>query len=314
MDEENFLLFSGSSNPILSRAIASYLGKTLSEIKLARYSDGEIEVEIQENVRSDDVFVIQSTCEPANDNFVELFIIIDALKRASAKRITAVIPYFGYARQDKKVKPRVPISAKLMADLLTTAGADRIITMDLHANQIQGFFNIPVDNLFAQPVLVKYIRENMSAKLTMVSPDAGGVERANSYAKKLNAGLAIIDKRRSAPNKARAMSLVGDVEERCAIIVDDMVDTAGTLREAASVIKNKGAREVYACCTHPVLSGPAVERINDSEIKSLISTDTIPLGGKATSCSKLACISVHYLFAEAIRRSYHGDSVTFLFE
>ena len=311
--KEEAVIFSGSSNKNLAEAISSNLKKSLGEIKLKKFSDGENEIEIQTNVRNDDVFVIESTCHPANDNFMDLFLIIDALKRSSAKKITAVIPYFGYARQDKKVKPRVPISAKLMADLLTAAGAHRVVTIDFHANQIQGFFNIPVDNLFAQPILIEYIRKNLADNLVIVSPDAGGVERARSYAKKLNAGLAIIDKRRDAPNKAKAMSIIGNVKGKRAIVVDDMTDTAGTLTEAAKVIKEKGAKEVHACCTHPVLSGPAIDRINDSPLKSVVVTDTIPLDEKINTCSKLIPLSVANLLSEAILRSFTGESVTSLF-
>ncbi len=311
--EEDAVIFSGSSNNNLAKAISSYLKKPLGKIKLKKFSDGENEIEIHTNVRDDEVFVIQSTCYPANDNWIELFLIVDALKRASAKRITAVIPYYGYARQDKKVKPRVPISAKLMADLLTTAGAHRVITIDFHANQIQGFFNIPVDNLFAQPILIEYIRKNLADNLVIVSPDAGGVERARSYAKKLNAGLAIIDKRRDAPNKAKAMSIIGPVKGKRAIIVDDMVDTAGTLTEGAKVVKEKGAKEIYACCTHAVLSGPAIDRINNSPLKSVVVTDTISLDEKINACPKLISLSVANLLGEAMIRSFTGESVTSLF-
>jgi ribose-phosphate pyrophosphokinase len=279
-----------------------------------RFSDGEIQIEIDENVRTKDVFVLQSTCDPVNDNLVELLLMVDALKRASARRITAVIPYYGYARQDKKVAPRVPISAKLVADLLTTAGATRVITMDLHAGQIQGFFNIPVDNLYAAPVLLDYIKANFSNEgLVIVSPDAGGVERARAFAKRLNAGLAIIDKRRSAPNKAKAMAVIGDVKDKTVIIQDDMIDTAGTLTEAVNAIVERGAREVHACCAHPVLSGPAVDRINSSPITSIVCTDSIPLNAKAATCNKIKVLSISSLVGEAIIRSYTGDSVTSLF-
>src|SRR6056297_131657 len=261
--ENDYIIFAGNSNPILSKAIVKYLNRTLGGAKVNRFSDGEIQIEIDENVRAKDVFVIQSTSNPVNENLVELLLMIDALKRSSARRITAVIPYFGYARQDKKVAPRVPISAKLMADLLTTAGANRIITMDLHAGQIQGFFNTPVDNLFAAPVLIEYMKNNYSDDMVIVSPDAGGVERARAFAKRLGAGLAIIDKRREAPNKAQAMAVIGNVANKKAVILDDMVDTAGTLTQAANAVMENGASEVHACCTHPVLSGPAIERIKD---------------------------------------------------
>ena len=260
-----------------------------------------------------DVFVIQSTCRPVNDHLVELLMMIDAVKRASARRITAVLPYYGYARQDKKVAPRVPISAKLVADMITMAGANRIITMDLHAGQIQGFFNIPVDNLFAAPILLQYMRSNFTNDLVVVSPDAGGVERARAFAKRMQAGLAIVDKRRSAPNEAKAMAVIGNVSDKTAIILDDMVDTAGTLTEAVGVLLEKGAREVHACCAHPVLSGPAIDRIAASNLKSLIVTDTIPLTPQAVSCGKIVVLSIAQLVAEAIIRSYRGDSVTSLF-
>jgi len=281
--------------------------------KVKRFSDGEIQIEIDENVRSKDVFVIQSTCSPVNENLVELLLMLDALKRASADRITAVIPYYGYARQDKKVAPRVPISAKLVADILTVAGATRIITMDLHAGQIQGFFNIPVDNLFAAPVIIDYIRKKFNNDLVIVSPDAGGVERARAFAKRLNAGLAIIDKRRDAPNQAKAMAVVGDVADKVVVILDDMVDTAGTLVEAAGAIMKNGAREIHASCCHAVLSGPAIERIEDSDLKTLVVTDTIPLKKNAKACNKIKVLSTSELIGEAIIRSFKGDSVTSLF-
>ena len=311
--ENDYIIFAGNSNPILSKAITEYLGRTLGGAKVNRFSDGEIQIEIDENVRAKDVFVIQSTSQPVNDNLVELLLMIDALKRSSARRITAVIPYFGYARQDKKVAPRVPISAKLMADLLTTAGANRIITMDLHAGQIQGFFNTPVDNLFAAPVLIDYMKNNYLDDLVIVSPDAGGVERARAFAKRLEAGLAIIDKRRDAPNKARAMAVIGNVGGKKAIILDDMVDTAGTLPEAANAVKENGASEVHACCTHAVLSGPAIDRINESALTSVVATDTIPLSDKGLACDKIKVLSIANLFGEAIIRSHTGDSVTSLF-
>ncbi|MBF0230444.1 MAG: ribose-phosphate pyrophosphokinase [Desulfamplus sp.] len=306
-------LFSGNSNPVLAGKIADYLSIHLGKAKLNRFSDGEIQVEIQENVRRQEVFVVQSTCNPVNDNLVELLLMIDALKRSSASYITAVIPYFGYARQDKKVAPRVPISAKLVADLLTNTGVNRIITLDLHAGQIQGFFNIPVDNLYASPVMLDYIKSNLSGDLVVVSPDAGGVERARAFAKRLNATLAIVDKRRSAPNQAKAMAIIGDVEDKVVIIFDDMVDTAGTLTEAAGIIKAKGAKSVIACCTHAVLSGPAVERIENSSLEALVVTDTIPLTENAMQSKKIKQLSISKLVGEAIIRSYRGDSVHCLF-
>jgi ribose-phosphate pyrophosphokinase len=309
----DFIIFSGNSNPKLSKKICDYLNVPLGGDKVKRFSDGEIQIEIDENVRLKDVFVIQSTCSPVNENLVELLLMIDALKRASAARITAVIPYYGYARQDKKVAPRVPISAKLVADMLTVAGANRIITMDLHSGQIQGFFDIPVDNLFAAAVLIDFIKENYNDNLVIVSPDAGGVERARAFAKRLNAGLAVVDKRRDAPNEARAMAVVGDVAEKVVVILDDMVDTAGTLIEASEAIMRNGAKEVHASCAHAVLSGPAVERINDSVLKSLIVTDTIPLQRNAQACDKIKVLSIAMLIGEAIIRSHRGDSVTSLF-
>jgi ribose-phosphate pyrophosphokinase len=310
---DDLVIFSGNSNPILSQKICEYINVPLGGEKVKRFSDGEIQIEIDENVRSKDVFVIQSICSPVNDNLVELLLMLDALKRASANRITAVIPYYGYARQDKKVAPRVPISAKLVADILTVAGATRIITMDLHAGQIQGFFNIPVDNLFAAPVIIDYIRKKFNNDLVIVSPDAGGVERARAFAKRLNAGLAIIDKRRDAPNQAKAMAVIGNVTDKVVVILDDMVDTAGTLVEAAGAIMKNGAREIHASCCHPVLSGPAIQRIEDSELKTLVVTDTIPLKENAIDCNKIKVLSISKLIGEAIIRSFKGDSVTSLF-
>lgn len=309
----DFVIFSGNSNPILSQKICEYINVPLGGEKVKRFSDGEIQIEIDENVRSKEVFVIQSICSPVNENLVELLLMLDALKRASANRITAVIPYYGYARQDKKVAPRVPISAKLVADLLTVAGAARIITMDLHSGQIQGFFNIPVDNLFAAPVIINYIRKKFNNDLVIVSPDAGGVERARAFAKRLNAGLAIIDKRRDAPNQAKAMAVIGDVADKIVVILDDMVDTSGTLVEAAGAIMKNGAREIHASCCHAVLSGPAIERIENSELKTLVVTDTIPLKENARACDKIKVLSISELIGEAIIRSFKGDSVTSLF-
>ena len=309
------MIFTGNSNPDLAKKICSYLKLPLGEAKVKTFSDGEIQIEINENVRSRDVFIIQSTCKPVNNNLIELLLMIDACKRSSAKRITAVIPYYGYARQDKKVAPRVPISAKLVADMLTIAGAKRVITLDLHAGQIQGFFDIPVDNLFGEPVFRKYIQTNFENKdLAIVSPDAGGTERARRFAKKLGASLAIIDKRRDAPNIAQAMAVIGDVKEKVVIILDDMADTAGTLSEAANAIAGKGAKEVHACCTHPVLSGKAVERLEKSDIKTVVVTDTIPLSEEARNCNKIVQLSIAEWVGEAIIRSHTGDSVTGLFE
>jgi len=311
---DGLTIFSGNSNPALSDKICAYLNLPIGEAKVKRFSDGEIQIEIYENIRSSDVFVIQSTCSPVNDNLVELLLMLDACKRSSAKRVTAVIPYYGYARQDKKVAPRVPISARLVADMLIAAGADRIITMDLHAGQIQGFFSIPVDNLFATPVILEHMRGRFSTEdLVIVSPDAGGVERARAFAKRLDAGLAIIDKRRDMPNQARAMAVIGNVSDRVAVILDDMVDTAGTLCEASVALVNNGAREVHACCSHPVLSGPAVERIMNAPLNSCVVTDTIPLKQSAEKVGKFTQLTISSLFGEAIIRSHRGDSVTSLF-
>jgi ribose-phosphate pyrophosphokinase len=306
-------LFGGTSNPSLTEEVCKYLGVPPGKITAKTFSDGETMVEIHENTRGMDVFVLQSTCTPVNDNLMQLLIIIDALKRASAKRITAVIPYYGYGRQDRKVKPRVPISAKLVADLITVAGANRVVSMDLHAGQIQGYFNIPVDNIFAAPVLLKYMRTHFQDNLVIVSPDAGGVERARAFAKRLGASLAIIDKRRDQPNVSEAMNIIGEVEGKKAIILDDMVDTSGTLTEAARALTGKGAANIYACCTHPVLSGPAIDRINHSPIEQLVVTNTIPLREDAKTCSKIKVLSVADLLGETIRRIYSSDSVSTLF-
>ena len=306
-------LFGGRSNPDLTIEVCNYLGIEPGKILLKNFSDGEIQVEIQENIRGDDVFILQSTCPPVNDNLMELLIIMDALKRASAKSITAVIPYFGYARQDRKVKPRVPISAKLVSDLITVAGADRVVSMDLHAGQIQGYFNIPVDNIFAAPVLLKYIKNHFQDDLVIVSPDAGGVERARAFAKRLNASLAIIDKRREEANVSEVMNVIGDVKGKVAIILDDMVDTAGTMTQAAVALVERGAKKVYGCATHPVLSGPAIERIESCPMETLVVTNTIPLNEKAKRCKKILVLSIAELLGETIKRIYHSDSVSTLF-
>ncbi|AQV01722.1 ribose-phosphate diphosphokinase [Desulfococcus multivorans] len=307
-------IFSGNSNPDLAAKICNYLELPLGGAKVKTFSDGEIQIEINENIRARDVFVVQSTCRPVNDNLVELLLMLDACKRSSAKRVTAVIPYYGYGRQDKKVAPRVPISARLVADMITLAGADRVITMDLHAGQIQGFFNIPVDNLFATPVVLDHIRSKFNLEdVVIVSPDAGGVERARAFAKRLDAGLAIIDKRRDAPNEAKAMAVIGNVKDKVVIILDDMADTAGTLTEAAGALVKNGVKEVHACCTHPVLSGPAISRIRNSDLKSIVVTDTIPLSQDAKVCEKISVLTISKLFGEAIIRSHEGDSVTSLF-
>jgi ribose-phosphate pyrophosphokinase len=311
-------IFAANSNRPLAQSIATHLGVDLSNAELRRFSDGEVFVEIKESIRGANIYIVQSTCAPVNDHLMELLIIADALKRASVGSITAVMPYYGYSRQDRKVAPRTPITAKLVADLLEAAGIDRVVSLDLHSGQIQGFFNIPFDNLFARPVLLNYIRENLmvpgSGEFVIVSPDAGGVERARAYAKKLNAKVAMIDKRRSGPNVAKAMHLVGEVEGMSAIILDDMVDTAGTLCEAAEAILKNGARTVYACATHAVLSGPAIQRLTDSPIKKLITTDTIPLSAEALGCGKVQVLSVSGLLAEAIRRIHYHDSVSSLFD
>jgi ribose-phosphate pyrophosphokinase len=305
--------FTGNSNPELAKKVCAYLGIPIGAIQVRRFSDGEIFVEIGENVRGKDVFVMQSTCSPVNDNLMELLIIMDALRRASARRITAVMPYYGYARQDRKVAPRVPISAKLVADLITAAGARRVLTMDLHAGQIQGFFNIPVDNLFAAPVLLEYIKKHYRNHLVMVSPDVGGVERARAFAKRLSAQIAIIDKRRDRPNSSEVMNIVGQVKGWNSVLLDDMVDTAGTLVKAAQALGEQGAKSIRACATHAVLSGPALDRINDSLLRELVVTDTIPLGEKAGLCPKIKVLSVAGLLGEAIKRIHMEDSVSSLF-
>ncbi len=310
---EKLKLFSGNSNRPLAQEMCDSLGIPLGKATVKRFSDGEIFVEIEENVRGADVFVVQSTCCPGNDNLMELLIMMDALKRASAKRITAVLPYYGYARQDRKVAPRTPITAKLVADLITTAGADRILCMDLHAGQIQGFFNIPVDHLYATPVILDYIKNNFDDDIVIVSPDAGGVERARAFAKRLNCSLAIIDKRRTAPNVAEVMNIIGDVIGKVAIMVDDMVDTAGTLTQGAKAVKDNGAKKIYAISTHPVLSGPAISRIEQSVMEELVVTNTIPLTKEGAACKKIKVLSVSSLLAEAIKRVYIGDSVSSLF-
>jgi len=306
-------LFGGTSNPGLTEEVCRYLGIPPGKMTAKTFSDGETQVEIHENTRGMDVFILQSTSTPVNDNLMQLLIIIDALKRASAKRITAVIPYYGYGRQDRKVKPRVPISAKLVADLITVAGAHRVVSIDLHAGQIQGYFDIPVDNIFAAPVLLKYMRAHFKDNLVIVSPDAGGVERARAFAKRLGAFLAIIDKRRDQPNVSQAMNIIGEVEGRKAIILDDMVDTAGTLTEAARALIEKGCSAIYACCTHPVLSGPAIERITHSPIEQLVVTNTIPLREEAKKCPKIKVLSVADLLGETIKRIDNSDSVSTLF-
>ncbi|OIP87947.1 MAG: phosphoribosylpyrophosphate synthetase [Syntrophaceae bacterium CG2_30_49_12] len=310
---ERIRVFSGNANLALAEKICENLGVPLGRANVTTFSDGETRVEINENVRGMDVFIIQSTCTPVNITCMELLIMIDAMKRASADRITAVIPYYGYARQDRKVAPRAPISAKLIADLITTAGANRVLSLDLHAGQIQGFFNIPVDNLFATPVLLKYIKRNYEDNIVIVSPDTGGVERARGFGKRIGATLAIIDKRREGPNEAQVMNIIGNVRDKKVIIFDDMIDTAGTVVQAAEALEKEGATEISACCTHPVLSGPAIERIGCSCIKEAVVTDTIPLQEKAKACGRIKVLSVAGLLSEAVRRIYYNDSVSSLF-
>jgi len=305
-------IFTGNAHPEIAKEICAYLGIPLGSAVVKRFSDGEINVEIQDNVRGVDVFVIQPTSPPVNDHLMELLILMDALKRASAKRVTAVLPYYGYARQDRKVLPRAPITAKLVADLLTAAGVSRVLTMDLHAGQIQGFFNIPVDHLYSAPVMLDYIKANYGDGIVIVSPDAGGVERARAFAKRLNASLAIIDKRRVGPNVAEVMNIIGEVEGRTAVLLDDMVDTAGTLVQSADALQKKGARNVYACATHGVLSGPAIDRLEKSQIQELVVTNTVPLGPKA-ECRRVRVLTVAPLLGEAIKRIHFQDSVSSLF-
>ena len=309
-------IVTGSSNPDLAKAICNHLGCQLTPTLATTFSDGELRIEIGDNVRGDDVFVVQPTCPPSvNRNFMQLCLMLDALKRASAGRITAVIPYYAYARQDRKVSPRAPISAKMVADFISTAGAERVVTIDLHAGQIQGFFDCPVDNHFATPVMMDPLRKySENDDIVIVSPDAGGVERARSYAKRLNAPLAIVDKRRDKPNQAQAMHVIGDVEGKVAIVVDDMIDTAGTLCAGAEVLLKYGASRIIACATHPVLSGPAIERINNTAaLDRVIVTDTIPLGDKLAACPKLEVVSVAALLGKTIHNIHTGSSVSVLF-
>ncbi|MFP2930356.1 ribose-phosphate pyrophosphokinase [Pyxidicoccus sp. 3LG] len=315
MQPRDFKVFAGNSNPGLAHRICEYLKRPLGKAEVGRFSDGEIHVEIGENVRGHDIFVLQSTCPPANDHLMELLIMCDALKRASAGSITAVIPYYGYARQDRKVAPRTPITAKLIADLLEVAGAGRVVSMDMHAGQIQGFFNIPSDHLYGSPVFLEDLRKRFpeSQELVIVSPDAGGVERARAYSKRLNTGLAIIDKRRPRPNASEVMNLIGDVNGKDAVLVDDMVDTAGTLTQAAAALKAKGARRVVAYAVHPILSGPAIQRIQDSVLEEVVFTDTVPLSPTAQSCSKIRLLTTERLFGEAIARIHRADSLSSLF-
>lgn len=309
---ENIQVFCGNSNPQFAQTICKELGVPMGKAIVTHFADGEASVTLEETVRGADVFLIQSTCKPVNDNLMELLVMIDACRRASAGRITAVIPYYGYARQDRKVSPRAPISAKLVADFLSTAGANRVVTVDLHAGQIQGFFNCPVDNLFASQVLLEPFM-SMKGEIVVVSPDAGGVERARSFAKRIEAPLAIIDKRRDRPNQATATHVIGDVDGKIAVLVDDIIDTAGTICAGAEVLLREGAREVYACATHGVLSGPALERLNNSVFTKVVVTDTIPSGERLDVCSKLQVVSVASLLAKSIHNIHTGSSVSVLF-
>jgi ribose-phosphate pyrophosphokinase len=306
-------IFSGNAHRALTESICRQLEVPMGRAEVTRFADGEVYVEIKENVRGVNCFVVQPTCTPVNDNLMELLVMIDALRRASAGSINAVIPYFGYARQDRKTKPRTPISARLAADVLTAAGVTRVLAMDLHAGQIQGFFNIPVDHLYAMPVQMEYLKSQFGAQAVIVSPDAGGVERARAFSKRLNCGLAIIDKRRPAANVAEVVNIIGDVKGRDAIIVDDLIDTAGTLCAAARAIKEQGARSVHACCTHGLLSGPAVERIAAAPIDQVIVTDSIPHRKEVMDCAKIKVLSVAPLLSEAVKRIHTGDSISSLF-
>ncbi len=309
------VLVSGSSNPTLSREISESLDVPLVNPQLRRFANGEIYCEIEKNVRGADVFIIQSTCFPANENLMELLIIMDALKRASASSITAVMPHYGYSRQDRKVSPRSPITAKLVADLLTTAGATRVITMDLHAGQIQGFYDIPFDNIYASPVFLKFMKQNLPLEnLVCISPDSGGVERVRHYAKKLNCDLGLIDKRRTAPNVAKAMNVIGEVKGRDVVIIDDMVDTAGTLVQAAEALKKEGAQRIFCCATHGVFSGPALTRIAECEaLEQIIVTDTIPLTDEGKKLKKIKVLTTSDILSKAIHRTFNHDSVSSLF-
>jgi ribose-phosphate pyrophosphokinase len=308
-----FAIFSGNAHPALAQSLCQHLGQPLGSAKVERFADGEVYVEINQNVRGVNCFVVQPTCTPVNDNLMELLVMTDALKRSSANPIVAVIPYFGYARQDRKTRPRTPISARLAADLLTAAGVHRVLAMDLHAGQIQGFFNIPVDHIYAMPVMMEYLKTKFGSETVIVSPDAGGVERARAFSKRLDAGLAIIDKRRPAPNVAELVNIIGDVKGRDAIVIDDMVDTAGTLCAAAKGLTEKGARGVYACISHGLLSGPALERIHASTIKELIITDSIPPRPEVKASPKVRVLSVAHLLGEAVKRIHMGDSLSSLF-
>lgn len=311
----DFLVFTGNANPKLAREIAECLSISLGAVDVARFSDGEVTVEIKQNVRAREVFVVQPTCPPTNENLMELLIMVDALKRSSAERISAVIPYFGYARQDRRPRStRVPISAKVVANLLQTVGVSNVIMMDLHADQIQGFFDIPVDNIYASPVLLGDLVQKQYEDLLVVSPDVGGVVRARALAKQLNCDLAIIDKRRPKANESEVMHVIGDIEGRNCVIMDDMIDTAGTLVKAAEVLKQRGAKKVYAYCTHPIFSGPAIERIKGSALDEVVVTNTIPLSDAAVQCGKIRQVTVAPLIAQTMARIARGESVMSLFQ
>ena len=311
--DDKFKIFCGTANEPLTEDICAFLGLERGKATVTRFSDGEVYIQIMENVRGADVFVVQPTCFPVDEHLMELLLLVDALKRASARRITTVIPYYGYARQDRKDKPRVPVSSKLIADLLTTAGANRALVVDLHAPQIQGFFNIPVDHLFASPVLVDYFRKMQLPDLTVVSPDAGGVERARFFAKKVDAALAIVDKRRTDMNVAEVMHVIGDVKGRSCLIIDDIIDTAGTLVKTADALLNAGASQVFACASHPVLSGPAIERISKSRLEQVVVTNTIPLTGAGKAEPKIKVLSIAGLLGRAIQSIHEETSVSSLF-
>src|SRR6201991_3621102 len=311
---EGLMVFTGNANPLLAAAVSKNLNLSLGKASVGRFSDGEVNVEIQDHIRGKDVFVLQSTCQPTNDNLMEILVMADALKRSSAGRVTAAIPYFGYARQDRRPRSaRVPISAKVVANMLQVAGIDRVLTMDLHADQIQGFFDIPVDNIYASPVLLSDLKARNYSNLVVVSPDVGGVVRARALAKQLGCDLAIIDKRRPAANVSEVMHVIGEIDGRNCVIMDDMIDTAGTLVKAAEVLKERGAKKVYAYCTHPIFSGPAIERINKSALDEVVITNTLPLSDAGKACKKIRQLSVAFLFAETIRRISDGESVTSLF-
>lgn len=311
--KEKLNVFTGNSNPKLAKEICDYLGTSLVDAEVFRFGDGEISVTITESIRGSDVFVVQPTCPPVNENIMELLIMIDALKRASARSVTAVVPYFGYARQDRKAKPRDPISAKLMSNLITSAGADRLVSIDLHASQIQGFFNVPVDHLLGAPILAEYFLNKDLDNTIIVAPDVGSVKRCRDFAERLDTSIAIIDKRRPKPNVSEVMNIIGDVSDKNVILLDDMIDTAGTITEAARVLKNKGANKVYACCTHPIFSGPAIDRLKESVLEEVVVTNTIPLS-EEKKLDKVKVLSIAPLLGEALDRVFKDLSVSVLFD